>query len=66
MPVPRIEVVSQLPTDAAYIRTGDTQVVYVRHLPFADAVRQVHNVLPGLSLEEAEQALRDQCPELAP
>ncbi|MFF0754349.1 hypothetical protein [Streptomyces sp. NPDC004267] len=69
MPIPRIELASdeQLPTDAAYIRTGDTEVVYVRHLPFADAVCQVHSVLSALgpSLEEVEQALRDQCPELA-
>jgi hypothetical protein len=56
-------VVGDFPADATLINHKGVRTLFMRPQTFSSAVRHVRNVLPGITLEAAEQMVREQCPE---
>lgn len=62
----RITVAADLNVDCAYLHQDDRDELFLRPQPFQQAVRHARRVLEntGLSPEEIERLVREQCPEL--
>ncbi|MFC9280937.1 hypothetical protein [Streptomyces collinus] len=63
-PIDRLEIeVGNFPLDSSFIEHNGTYTLFLRPQTFSSAVRHVRNVLPHITLEAAEQMVREQCPE---
>ncbi|MEV7512104.1 hypothetical protein AB0O57_29525 [Streptomyces sp. NPDC091201] len=62
--IPKLEiVVGDFPLDGARVTHKGGQTLFLRPQAFSSAVRHVRNVLPQITLEDAERLVREQCPE---
>lgn len=62
--LPKLEiVVGDFPVDASLVTHKGGQTLFLRPQPFSSAVRHVRNVLPHITLEDAERLVCEQCPE---
>jgi hypothetical protein len=65
--IPALEIsVGDYPVDGAHIVHNGKHSLYLRPQFFESAVRHVRNVLPDITYEQAEQLVREQCPEMKP
>ncbi|MEE1764442.1 hypothetical protein [Streptomyces sp. SP18BB07] len=55
--------VGDFPLDGAVIKHKGKTTLFLRPQAFSTAVRHVRNVLPHITLEAAENLVREQCPE---
>ncbi|MEU2968977.1 hypothetical protein ABZ687_28870 [Streptomyces ardesiacus] len=57
-------IVGNFPTDAALYNINGVRTLFMSSAQtFSNAVENVRNVLPGITLEAAERMIREQCPE---
>ncbi|MFD9394965.1 hypothetical protein ACFWBB_30835 [Streptomyces sp. NPDC060000] len=57
-------VVGKFPTDAMLCNIKGVRTLFMRESQtFTNAVENVRNVLPGITIEAAERMIREQCPE---
>ncbi|MEU9354968.1 hypothetical protein AB0D65_29235 [Streptomyces griseoloalbus] len=57
-------IVGEFPTDAALYNIKGVRTLFMSSAQtFSNAVENVRNVLPGITLEAAERMIREQCPE---
>ncbi|MEU6756083.1 hypothetical protein ABZ936_06765, partial [Streptomyces sp. NPDC046685] len=62
--IPPLEIiVGDFPVDGAHIVHQGEGRLFLRPQTFGSAVRHVRNVLPEITLEEAQRLIREKCPE---